>query len=173
MKRIFPAALLLILALSACGQAKNTAPSKPSGASVTVTDADPSEETDNPSSDYTPVDQCLPACAALGEGEALINRKMCEGSCWAAEAKEKKDISICREKIDQDNGIPRIACFMNIAEETGDASACNGISDDEKDAMRQGCYAAVAKKFQKPEMCEGIKGSFLYDTCLSDAKSGE
>lgn len=168
--------LALALSLSACGTAKAPVAPLPAGSGMTVLEEDaPAEEMSDSarSSDYSPVEECLPACAALGEGDALINRRMCEGSCWAAEAKEKKDISVCREKIEKDNGIPYIACFMNVAEATGDASACDGIADNKKDVMVQGCYSSVAKKFQKPELCEGIKGSILYDSCLSDAKSGE
>lgn len=123
---------------------------------------------DSGNSDYTPVDECLKGCDMLNG--AIVTKETCQGSCWAAEAKEKKDAKICEEKIAKDNGLPRMACYLNIAEETGETKYCENISDNENDMMVDSCYSSVAKKHKKPELCEGIKGSMFYETCVAEAK---
>lgn len=118
------------------------------------------------------IDTCLSGCAVM-TGEGLFSRETCEGSCWADEAKEKKDVKICDEKITAENSIPKMACYLNIAEATGDPTHCDKIANDKKDLMVASCYSSVADKFKNAELCDGIKDTLLYEPCVADANSAE
>lgn len=116
------------------------------------------------------VEACVSGCAVM-TGEGIFSRETCEGSCWADEAKQKKDVTICDEMIMKENSIPKMACYIGIAEETGDPIHCNKIADDQKDLMVSSCYATVADKYNDPALCDGIKGTIMYDPCVADANS--
>lgn len=117
-------------------------------------------------------DTCLSGCAVM-TGEGLFSRETCEGSCWADEAKERKDVKICDEKIAKENSIPKMACYLNVAEATGDPAHCDKIADDKKDLMVASCYSSVADKYKNAELCDGIKDTLLYEPCIADANSAE
>lgn len=140
---------------------------------ATVEDNQGSNGSDEGSGDSgeakTNMNECLQGCSYL-DGVGMFSKEFCADSCWAAVAKDTGDMSICDTKISQDNGLVLFACYTNVAETTKSPKPCDKIGEDSSDLMRAGCIANVAKLIKDPSACDSIKGNFMYESCVSDAK---
>lgn len=118
--------------------------------------------------------ECIKSCDTL----TSVEKSNCLRKCWTTIANGSDDATVCEVKSPQNSDelkatideLSSVDCYMTFAATKVDQKYCDEIGQDSSDTLRGGCYGAIAEIKKDPSVCEGIKGSMMYDLCLSDAK---
>lgn len=86
-------------------------------------------------------------CEIMPEG----GRDSSKDRCFLAVAKFKKDLSICENKIRDENF--KVWCISNVAASIGDSSICNKLKEPQKN---DGCLIGAAKAQNNAKSCNEI-----------------